>query len=416
MTADVPHPKRLSEGTPTPTLADSPPPPRTDSFSVIAVCTVSIGVGSSIGFMFGFIATLLVEDLKLTRAAVGLLTSAYFGSTGLGSMAGGWIADRLGARWAVAMNLVMVVLCSIAIFTAQSYTVLLVASIVAGAGYALSNAGTNMAIAAAVPASRRAMAMTTKTAGVPAVGVVGAFSAPWAAQRFGWALVMGSIGLLALLALGATLWWLPDDRISIGRKCDSDPVPPGFLWFPIASFFLIGGSQPIYSWIVPYLVEGLGVPFATAGQTFSGALAAGIVMMLAIARRSDRLGAERRLREMTNLSLLCAAGVLLILSASWLGTTVAVIGVFVGIGAQLGVIGNLHAAIADRAPRAVGRASGITMTGYYFGALVSPVGFGAILDMTQTYVYAWSLMVASMILSTIAFRQADHKTREFQQT
>jgi predicted MFS family arabinose efflux permease len=386
------------------------------AFPVIAVCTASIGVGSAIGFLFGFIATLLVEDLGLTRAAVGLLTSVYFGSTGLGSVAGGRIADRMGARWAVATNLIMVIVCTVAIVSVRSYLVLLIASVVAGAGYALSNAGTNMAIAAAVPPGRRAIAMTTKTAGVPTVGVVGAFSAPWAAQRYGWALVMGSVGILALAALFATLRWLPDERVSLGRSGGSDPLPRSFLWFPVASFFLVGGSQPLYSWIVPYLAEGLGVRVALAGRIFSGALAASIAVMLSFARRSDRRGSEQRIKGMVRLSLLCSVGVLLTLSGTWLGAGVAVVGVFVGIGAQLGVIGNLHAAIADRAPHAVGRASGVTMTGYYFGALVSPVGFGILVDYTRTYVLSWTLMGLSVLLAALAFHQADRGTRKVRET
>lgn len=382
-----------------------------DVFPVIAVCTISIGVGSAIGFMFGFIATLLVEDLGLTRGAVGLLTSIYFGSTGLGSVAGGRLADRMGARWAVATNLIMVIACTSAIVAVRSYPMLLLASAVAGAGYALSNAGTNMAIAAAVPPNRRAIAMTTKTAGVPAVGVVGAFSAPWAAQRFGWALVMGAIGVLALGSLVATLRWLPDERVSLHRPGGSDPLPRSFLWFPVASFFLIVGSQPLYSWIVPYLAEGLEVPVALAGRIFSGALALSIVVMLGLARRSDRRGSERRIMGMVRLSLLCGIGVLLTLSGTWFGPGVAVAGVFLGIAAQLGVIGNLHAAIADRAPHAVGRASGVTMTGYYFGALVSPVGFGILVDVTRTYIVSWSLMALSVLLAALAFHQADRVTR-----
>ena len=30
-------------------------------------------------------------------------------------------------------------------------------------------------------------------------------------------------------------------------------LPRGFLWYPIAAFLLVGGSQPLYSWMVAYL-------------------------------------------------------------------------------------------------------------------------------------------------------------------
>jgi len=222
---------------------------------------------------------------------------------------------------------------------------------------------------------------------------------------------MGSIGILALMALVATLRWLPDERVPLTRSRESVPLPRSFLWFPVASFFLVGGSQPLYSWIVPYLAEGLGVPVALAGRIFAGALALSIAVMLNFARRSDRLGSEHRIKGMVLLSVLCCLGVLLTLSGTWLGPSIAIIGVFIGIGAQLGVIGNLHAAIADRAPHAVGRASGVTMTGYYFGALISPVGFGLLVDYTETYVLSWSLMALSVLIAALAFHQADRGTR-----
>lgn len=377
--------------------------------AVIAVSTAAIGLGAAIGFNIGFIATLLIDDLGLSRAAVGLLTSVYFGSTGIGSIAGGVVADWLGARLAVAVDLLVVALAALAIVVFQTYAMLLLACVVAGAGYSLANAGTNVAIAAAVPIHRRTVAMTVKTAGVPGTGVVGAFLAPWAGARWEWPVVMGAIGVLALAAMVATLVVLPPDRVRLRDRQTRSPLPRGFLWFPLASFFLLAGSQPLFSWIVPFFDESVGMSVAAAGRASSVASAGGVLIMLLIARTSDRLGVARRLPTMVGLVLVSALGVVLTTSATWLGPWVGILGALVGLGAQLGVIGNLHAAVVDRAPDAVGRASGVTMTGYYLGALAAPVTFGFLVDLSGAYTLPWTVMAVSLVASAACFWQLDRR-------
>ena len=56
---------------------------------------------------------------------------------------------------------------------------------------------------------------------------------------------------------------------------------------------------------------------------------------------------------------------------------------------QLAAIGTMHACVVDKAPFSVSRATGITMTGYYLGALASPALFGFVVDWTGTFAYSW---------------------------
>lgn len=374
--------------------------------TIVAISTSAVGLGAAVGLMFGFVATLLMDDLGLSRTQVGLLTSVYFGATGLGSVAGGDLTDRIGARRAVALDLGLVVAASVLIVGVRSYAALLVASVLAGAGYALSNAGTNVALAAAVPLRRRAIAMTVKTAGVPFTGVVAAFFAPAAGARWGWPVVMAAIGALALLAALVALVVLPDDRPGPSRLSGDRTLPPGFLWFPVAAFFLIGGTQPLFSWVVPFFEESVGISVASAGRASSLATAGGIVGMLAIASWSDRSGASRRMSTIFTLLVLTAAGVVVTAAATWAGPAVGIAGVTIGLVGQLGAVGMLHAAVVDRTPDSVGRASGVTMTGFYLGALASPVGFGFLVDATDGYTLAWAVMACSCLASAACFLRA----------
>lgn len=374
---------------------------------VVAIGMVSIGLGAAMGFLWGFVATALRVDLGLTRAQVGVLIGLFFGSAGIGSVGGGVLTDRFGARLAVALDLVVVAVSSAAVVLVPSYPTLMAASVVSGAAYSLANAGTNVAIAAAVPVHQRAIALTTKTAGVPIMAAVAALMAPGASVRFGWPTVFGCVAVLAAAASVAAMVALPPDRPDAAtQRQGRRQLPSGFLWMPVASFLLITGSQPLFAWIVPYLEEALGVGASWAGGVSSLATAIGVVGMLLVARRSDRLGPRARLTTVATGCLVTAGGIVLTALGAMAGVWLVLVGAGLGLASQLGAIGVMHAAVVDLAPDAVGRASGVTMTGYYLGALGAPAGFGAVVDRTGSYTVAWSLSAASLVAAWLAFVQA----------
>lgn len=372
--------------------------------------TAAVGLGASIGFLHGYLATPLRNDLGISRGAVGLLVSAYFGSTGVGSVAGGILTDRLGARLAVATDLVVVAAAAVLIVVWPSYPALLIASVAAGAAYALANAGTNVAIGAAVPARSRGIALTVKTGGVPAMATLAALLAPWAALRFGWSGVFALVALLAAAAAVAAVRVLPPDRPD-RTAARPGALPEGFLWFPVAAFLLICGSQPLFSWSVSWFEEATGTSVSVAGVLSAVATATGLVAMIVIARRSDHLGAGRRLHVIVAMVLTCAGATALAATGATTGPVVGVVALAVAMGTQLGAIGVMHAAVVDAVPQAVGRASGVTMTGYYLGALVSPAAFGALVDVTGGYGTPWLACTASLLLATVAFRRAGQQVR-----
>ena len=101
-----------------------------------------------------------------------------------------------------------------------------------------------------------------------------------------------------------------------------------------------------------------------------------------------------------------AASCLLLAGGQLLGLPVAMVGVLGGIILQFASIGTMHAAVVDRAGPAVARATAATMTGYYLGALVSPVAFGAFVDGVGSYEWAWLILGILLGASALAFRQA----------
>lgn len=363
---------------------------------VVAVSTAAAGMGSSIGFMTGLMSPVLQDDLRVSRAAVGLLVGLFFGATGLGSRTGGALVDRLGARATVTADLVVVAACAGTAALLGHYGVLLIASVIAGFGYALCITGTNVAVAAAVPVTRRAWALTVKTAGIPAQVAIGSLLGPSLGERFGWRAVMGGVAVVAAVVALLASTTLPRGG-TVERAADRGPLPSGFVRFPIACFLLIAGTQPLFSWVVPYLRDAAGLSLTAAGRLAAVGSALGVVVMIAVASRSDRLGPGNRVPTIVVLCGACAVGGVLLAAGTRAGVIVGAIGFVGGAVSQLAAIGLLHASIVDVAPDAVGRGSGVAMTGYYLGALVAPWLFGLLVDRSGGFVTPWLVCAGSCV-------------------
>ena len=372
---------------------------------VVAVSTLSTGFGSIVAFAPGYIATALRADLGLDRWQVGLVITVHFICTALASMVSGRLTDRWGARLASVTALLLVALAAGLAAVVGTYAVLYVAAVLGGIGYALVNVATTVAVASVVTPRRRTVALAARTAGVPAVGGISAAAGPWIANRWTWEWVLGGLGAAAAVVALAAAWALPDDHP--GR---SDAVehrlPRRFGWFPVAAFLLIFGSQPMYSWSVPYLEESLGAAPALSGVLVGMATTIGAGVMIISGLAVDRAGAPRRIPLAVTFALATGVSSALVLAGGNLGVGVAVLGVVAGISMQLACIGTMQAAFVDRAGPAVARATAVTMTGYYAGAVAAPTTFGAVVDTVGSYSWAWFIGCMLLVGAASAFRLA----------
>ena len=376
--------------------------------AVVAASMLALGVGSSLGFFPGYFVAAVREDLGISRAQVGLLVSLHFGCTGLGSIIGAQITEKIGTRAAVVADQLIVAVAAWSAALLDSYAALIGAAVFAGFGYSLTNAATNEAVAAAVPESRRTLALSAKTSGVPTMALISAVLVPWASDRWSWNLILMIAGTIAVVSALNAAAVIPDIRSSRTRAQRQESVlPRGFWWFAVSAFFLVGSSQPLFSWAVPYFDEGLGTSKPVAGAIAGIAAGLGAVCMSLTALRADYLGRTKRVPLIVGLCVVLTASILVTMSGLTFGLAVATIGLFAGFIVQLAAIGIMHAAVVDRAPQAVARATGVTMTGYYMGALATPVSFGALVDWLGTYTWAWLVMALGSAAAAACFARAN---------
>ena len=375
----------------------------TGARSTVAACTLAVGLAAALGFVPGYVATSLRADLGLSRAEVGLIVSLYFGSTGVMSILGGSVTDRIGARRVIVGDMVVVAACASLAAWWGDLVGLLLTSVIAGAGYAGVNAATNAAIAAVVDPARRTVALSVKTGGVPAMASVAALlGAPLAAST-SWRVVWMVVAVLALCSGVLAFRVLPREAVAVARGVRRGRAPSGVWWFSLGAFMLVAGSQPLFSWLVPYLEEAVGTSASVAGSVASFSAAVGLGLLVVNARSVDRSVEGSKVTRLGSLCIATAVSVVLVMLGSEFGLVVAVLGGVGGVALQLAAIGTMHALVVERSGGAVAAATGVTMTGYYLGALVSPVAFGALVDATGSYSTGWLALVALLVGSTGAW-------------
>ena len=362
-----------------------------------------MGLGAAPTYLVGLLGPELRDSLGLSGAQLGLLVGLFYGSTGLASLVTSRLIDPLGARRCIVTDQVVVAGALVLAVVWNSYLALALASALAGAAYALSNAGTSVAVTTVSRREQAGAAVALKTAGIPLGATVVALAGPPAAAHIGWQGV--SLAMAALCAANAVagIFLLP--RAQSHRhaaRVERQPLPARFFWIPLTGFLFVLGSQPLFSWLVLTLVDA-GVSTRGAGLVSATGTALGAVAMVLAARRSDRSGPARR----ALVGAAIAATSLLGASALWLGSHVSlllvVLGAVVAMLANLTGAGFVHAVTVDRAPHAVGRATSIMSTGYYLGALVSPWAFGAAADLTGGYDASWAVTVTAMLACGLCF-------------
>lgn len=359
-------------------------------------------IASNLGFAFGVLGPSIRHDLGLGRGALGLLSSLFFACTGIASIAAGRLVARWGTRVPATCALALTCLGCLTAAVTGRYVGLIVAAVVAGSGYSVVNVVTNRMVRSVAAPAELGWLMAVKTAGVPIATTLAAMVGA-ATSRWGW---RPALGVLAVVAAPASL--LAARTFTLRRPVATASAPqarlgPGFWLLPVAGFCAIAGSQPLYSWFATYLHDSLGVRTGTATLISGIVTATGIPSMLGAARLSDRLGPARRAEFLAGLCLVVAAALTVVLGAHAVGLASAIVAVAFGAAANLSFAGLFPALIVECAPGALERGTGVAMTGYFLGALASPVGFGLLSDTAGGYRLAWATACAVTVVGAMTF-------------
>jgi MFS family permease len=347
----------------------------------------------------------LTRDLGLSRAELGLLTTAIWGGMLLGMLPWGIFADRRGERWAVLLGGGILSTSLLAASQAQSFLPLFGMLIAAAVGAAAASPGGTRALASWFEPARRGMAMGIRQTGVTAAGLVDALLLPPIALHLGWQAAFRTVAILVLVGVGIFAVWYRDPPSAAAlrrRKFRLTDLLTSRSWVAATAFGFIfmGALACSVSYLVAALHDDVGLSATQGGYLLGLLQVGGIAGRLGWGILSDRLRARGPV-----MALAGALGVVSSLAMAGLahhgapGLLLAAVALLLGLSClgwnALYITFSAESVPDGFAATAVG--AGTTLT--FIGMFVAPV-FGLIADQTGSYTRSWLALAAWALIGT----------------
>jgi MFS family permease len=245
----------------------------------------------------------LIEELNITRGAMGLLITAYFLIYGVMQFPSGFLASILGPRRSIVWFTALTCVGCVLFWMSYSYEMLFAAQFIMGIGTSVFYINAVTLIGRWFPSDKRATAIGVLSAS----SGVGAFASymglPLAVTLWGeWRTLY-----LAMLVALVVNWGMNFFLIKDGPY-DATQQPPkkidikgsfknvlGTKAFfpPLIGFIMTGFTFVLFSWITQYLIEEKGLTYVEAGLVSSIGTVAGFIGCLLVGVVSDRLGKRK---------------------------------------------------------------------------------------------------------------------------
>ena len=372
----------------------------------------------SVGPLGAFFKT----ELRITSAQVGLVLSCASLGYLCTQIPIGWLADRIGARWPIAIGELIAGLAMLSLFFAPSYRALLFFMFITGAGCGFLAPSTTQAVIVWFPQQERATVMGFKQTAVNLGGMAGAAFLPAIALAYGWRsgfLVLGVIALVVGLA-SAILYRDPAVGPATSGSERRTPVVPLLdilrnreIWLvAVGAFFLNWIELAVIGHFVLYL-KALQFPVVAAGGLLAMAEGAGAVARPVSGLVSDRLfGGLRNPVFMAFSAIATLMCLVLGLAGPRLGWLLYPVVFLLGIGAVGfgGVYLTLLSELGGRGGAA--KAAGFGSTIAVGGSIIGPPAFGHIVDVTGSYQVAWLSLAVVGVLSVTVLTFVNESSRK----
>ena len=239
-------------------------------------------------------APLIVRDLHISRAELGLLTSAIWGGMLLGTLPGGLLVDRYRERIVVAVGVLAMALLVLLASFGPSFEIVFALFLASSVGAAFASPGGTRALVAWFPRHRLGVALGVRQTGVMAGGLLGALLLPPLALLAGWrasfrfAAVFTVLGVILFVAG----YREPAGAARRGRPLKLRSLPRNRTWIAatLYGFVFMGALGVGISYLALFLHEGARLSVVAAADLLALLQLGGLVGRLGGGLVSDRLG------------------------------------------------------------------------------------------------------------------------------
>lgn len=352
-------------------------------------------------FAVGALGPLLVADLAVSRADLGLLVATYYLCAAAGSALLGGLVGRAGARRSTAAMLGLGTAATLWLATTDTYGWLFVAMVLGGVVASLANPATNLALAA-VPGPL-AVLVGVKQSGVQGGALLAGAVLPPVAVVWGWQAAFLVCTACYLLCL-AGLPLLPRARPARGGRGlpARSQRPAGLVSLAAYALCMGAGMATVTTYLPLYGHEVIGLSIRAAGWLLAVVGCTAVLARIAwsvLAERPSRL--RGWLLTVIAAIAVVAAGLLAAARESgagplWAGTLC----VGVSAAAWNGVM--MLMVIRDLPAERTAVVSGQVQAAFFVGLCAGPPLFGALVDRFDSYAVGWGWSALCFVAASAA--------------
>ncbi|CDK98010.1 putative Monocarboxylate transporter [Magnetospirillum gryphiswaldense MSR-1 v2] len=346
------------------------------------------------------VAPAIARDLQVSGAMIGWWISMAYGGAMITSLLGGNAVRRFGATRSTQIGLLLVCLGGGAMM-AGTLPLALLAALLTGLGYGMTNPAASHLLARSTSPERRNLVFSIKQTGVPLGGTLAGLIAPRLTQAWGWPAAMASValtclGLALLLALARHSW--DSDRDPKSRMTGNPFSGLVSIWrsprlkaLSLTGFAYAAVQLSVSTFAVTMLVTDLSWSLVDAGLLLSAVQVAGVVGRISIGSLADRFFGGTG----TLIGLGLVTGILALLTGllapDW--PAIMVFAILVPFGAAaLGWNGVYLAELAQSSePANIPRVTGASLFFTYGGVLVGPPAFAGLHTLVGSYTATYAL-------------------------
>lgn len=353
----------------------------------------------------------LTQDLGLSRAQVGLLSSAIWGGMLIAMLPVGLLIDRRGERGVILAGVTVMALLALWAAQVSTFGWLLVLFLLASLGASSSAPGGSKAIAAWFPRSQRGGAMGVRQTGVTMGGLAAALILPPIAVVFGWETglrLAAGVTLFTVVCFALFYRELPSDAGERATGAATSPhVPvgsivrnPSFLAATGYAFVLMGAQGSAASYLSLSLHEEVRLSIVAAGALLAVFQVGGIVGRIGWGVVSDRIGRRRPVMLLVGLVAMMSCFAMAFAGERTALPFVVILAFLLG-SSTMGWNGLYLTLLSESVPiRAAATAMGASLTISFVGMFFASPLFGLVADLTGSYDASWLALVGWVAIGT----------------
>ena len=362
------------------------------------------------------LAPVIRPDLGLSFAEFGLLMTAYSAGQVTGSVPAGAYVDRVGVGWALVTASAILFAGAALLTQADGHALALLAMLIIGWGYSMTNPATARGVLEWFPPNRRATAIGLKQTGVPVGGVLAAGTLALSAY-FSWQTII--LGIAAATLVNAAVCATLAERPTARGNGKSGPFgrifqlarDRNFTVLALSSGLFNVGQYNFFTYLTSFMREAAQASQEMASLTLGIAQAVSAVGRLGWGVFSDTVFRGRRKSLAVGICLFASVFFVAMAAAGWTQAAGIGMGVAVLLGLTIASYASLMQTMAVEAvpPEQSGSSIGFISLGSHTGAMLGPPFFGAIIDATgrfaDGYLLTGAIVACGVLLFAFGFRE-----------